>query len=178
MTVKARDTVIWTWNIQKARVTFPKRNRFADIMKVIAKSKAEIVLISELNEERAAVQWMKVKDIYGVLVHGKNSGILHRDGWAVNWITQGFRKKIGTRSTAVEVDQLKLVATYQPIWCVKSMEFRVYREVLEACARTKSERTTLIVGGDFNSSVGDTSHRDSQTTGAFGLGRTNPAGET
>ena len=40
-------------------------------MKVIAKSKAEIVLFSELNEERAAMQWIKFKELYGVLVHGK-----------------------------------------------------------------------------------------------------------
>ena len=76
-----RETVIWTWNIQRARVTFPKRNRFADIIKVIVKSKAEIVLFSELNDERAAMQWIKAKQIYGALVHGKKSGIFHRDGW-------------------------------------------------------------------------------------------------
>ena len=60
---KASDTVIWTWNIQRARVFFPKRIPLADIMKVIAKSKAEIVLFSELNEERAAMQWIKFKKI-------------------------------------------------------------------------------------------------------------------
>ena len=73
MAGKASDTVIWTWNIQRARVFFPKRIPLADIMKVIAKSKAEIVLFSELNEERAAMQWIKFKEIYGVLVHGKRA---------------------------------------------------------------------------------------------------------
>ena len=61
---------VWTWNIQRARVTFARRNRFSEILRVIAASKAEIVMFTELNEEHKGMQWIKAKDLYGVMIHG------------------------------------------------------------------------------------------------------------
>ena len=175
---KRETTTMWTWNIQRARVTFPRRDRFADILRVISMSRAEIVFLSELNEQAAAMQWVKSRELYGVPIHGKKSGTFLRDIWAVNWRDQGGKREIiGTRSTAVKVDGMKLVSTYQPIWGGDLQEFQSYREELSAMCRTNRNSDLMIIGGDFNSSIGAANNttRD-ETTGPFGIGKMNAAG--
>ena len=174
---KRETTTMWTWNIQRARVTFPRRDRFADILRVISRSRAEVVFLSELNEQAAAMQWVKSRELYGVLIHGKKSAIFLRAIWAVNWLDQGGKREIGTRSTAVEVDGMKLVSTYQPIWGGDLQEFQSYREELSAMCRTNRNSDLMIIGGDFNSSIGAANNRTrDETTGPFGIGKMNAAG--
>ena len=56
---KAQNTVIWTWNLQKARVQWPTPSRLAEIVHVIANSFAEVVLFSEIREQQSGVLWIK-----------------------------------------------------------------------------------------------------------------------
>ena len=95
---KHRNTTVWTWNMQRATVSFPKRNRFTEILRYISKSQAEIVLLSELKEEEPGIKWIKTKDLYGVLVHAKRSGIILRDGWATDWREQGYVREYGANN--------------------------------------------------------------------------------
>ena len=60
--VKGKATRVWTWNIQGARFSFPRRNRFAEILRCISKSNAEVVLLSELREKEEGMKWIKAKD--------------------------------------------------------------------------------------------------------------------
>ena len=172
---KGKATRVWTWNIQGARVSFPRRNRFAEILRCISKSNAEVVLLSELREKEEGMKWIKAKDMFGVLIHGKRSGIILRDEWALDWRDQGCKRTCGDRSSAVEVNQIKFVATYQPLWNSDRRDFDAYREELNEMIRCGAKK--LVLGGDFNSSVGDTSQREEDdAVGPFGLGRTNAAG--
>ena len=165
---KHRNTTVWTWNMQRARVSFPKRNRFTEILRYISKSQAEIVLLSELKEEEPGIKWIKTKDLYGVLVHGKRSGIILRDGWATDWREQGYVREYGNRCCSVEVNNLKLVAIYQPLWNTDPKEFEEYREELSSMVKTR-KGITPVVGGDFNASVGNNDNRTvDQAIGPYG----------
>ena len=69
---------------------------------------------------------------------------------------------------------VRFVATYQPLWEGQTDDFARYREELEDMLITQN---LLVIGGDFNSSVGDTRERSRDTVaGKFGLGKTNTAG--
>ena len=171
---REKYTPIWTWNIQRARTSFPKRNRFSEILKVVAENKAEIVMFTELLEETPAIKWVKAKDLYGVLIHGKRSGIFLKGEWATLWKQQGCKRECGDRNTSVVVEGIKLIATYQPVWGGSKDELKRYREELQNMIFFRGK---MIVGGDFNASIGDTSERDtSKAAGPFGLGKMNPAG--
>ena len=175
---KANVTVVWTWNIQRSRVIFPKRNRFNEILRTIAKTDTEIVLFSELAEEKEGVLWVKARDLYGVLIYGKKSGVFLRDSWALDWREQGSVKTCGTRSTAVEVNGVTAIAVYQPVWGGDKTEFESYREELNEMLLRCRKKSTLIVGGDFNASVGEGIFREpTPGLGPYGLGNCNAAGK-
>ena len=117
---------------------------------------------------------MKAKDFYGVLIHGKKSGIFLEGEWAVRWKEQGYRKECGNKNTAVKIDGCKFIATYQPLWNGDPEEFDEYREELQQMLIYKGK---TVVGGDFNSSVGDIREREVPgTAGPHGLAKTNVAG--
>ena len=161
--LKGRATVteIWAWNIQRARVAFSKRN-----------------MLTEMKETETGMKWIKSQDLYGVLVHGKKSGVLLRDDWAVKWKEQGCKRYCGERCTSVEVDGTVFIAVYQPLWNSDKVEFAEYREELNGLILKCKQQTKLIFGGDLNSSVGnDTKREKDEVAGPFGLGPTNSAGE-
>ena len=147
------------------------------MLREIAKSEVELVLFSEMNEETPGIKWFKSKEFYGVLVHGKCSGVLLRDLWAVNWRDQGCQRECGKRSTSVCVDGTKLIALYQPLWNSDPEVFKEYREELSSQLQTRKARDILVIGGDFNATVGDIQVREAdEAAGMFGLGKTNRAG--
>ncbi|XP_075264195.1 uncharacterized protein LOC142356111 [Convolutriloba macropyga] len=171
---REKVTPIWTWNVQRARASFPRKNRFMEILKVIAENNVEVVMLSEMLEQYPGIKWVKSRELYGVLVHGKRSGVFLKGEWAVKWKQQGCKKTLGDRNTAVDVDGNRFVSTYKPLWNGDSDELLDYKEELQAMLHWKGK---IIVGGDFNSSVGNTEKRGvSNVAGAFGLGTTNTAG--
>ena len=147
------------------------------MLREIAKSEVELVLFSEMNEETPGIKWIKSKELYGVLVHGKCSGVFLRDLWAVNWRDQGCQRECGKRSISVCVDGTKLIALYQPLWNSDPEVFKEYREELSSQLQTRKARDILVIGGDFNATVGDIQVREAdEAAGQFGLGKTNRAG--
>ena len=174
---KLRNTVVWTWNVQRARISFPRMIRFAEILKAISKSSAEVVLLTELREPDRGITWIKEKDLHGALIHSGRSAVFLRDEWAVDWKDQGGKRWYGGRSTAVELNGIRWVATYQPLWQSNRSEFESYREILSNLVTRCDRKTKLVIGGDFNASVGTPEMRECDSaTGPFGHGKTNAAG--
>ena len=81
---KHRFTEAWTWNVRKARSSFPRRERFCEMLRVVAKTKAEIVLLSEMQEDTPSIKWIKSREINGVLVQAAVSsyGIRGQKNWS------------------------------------------------------------------------------------------------
>ena len=134
-------------------------------------------MLTEMKETETGMKWIKSQDLYGVLVHGKKSGVLLRDDWAVKWKEQGCKRYCGERCTSVEVDGTVFIAVYQPLWNSDKVEFAEYREELNGLILKCKQQTKLIIGGDLNSSVGNDTKREDEVAGPFGLGPTNLAGE-
>ena len=108
-----------------------------------------------------------------MLIHSERSAVFLRDEWAVDWKDQGGKKWYGGRSTAVEVNGIRWVATYQPLWQSDRSEFESYREILSNLVTRCDRKTKLVIGGDFNASVGTLEMRECDTaTGPFGHGKT------
>ena len=63
------------------------------MLREVAKSHAEVVLFTELCETVEGIKWIKAGDLYGVLIHGKKSGVFLRDLWAVEWKEQGYKRQ-------------------------------------------------------------------------------------
>ena len=72
-------------------------------------------MFPELFEITRCFKWIKAGDLYGVLVHGEKSGIFLRDECAVEWSEQGCKRQWGKRSTAVDVNGVRFLSTYQPV---------------------------------------------------------------
>ena len=53
------------------------------------------------------------------------------DECAVDSIEQGYKRLCGKQKRAVEVNGVKLAATYQPVWNGHTHEFTKYMEELE-----------------------------------------------
>ena len=169
---RKKITPVRTWNIHKAKVSFQRKNRFAAILKTIAKSAAEIVLLSELDEKESGIKWIKAQDLFGVLIHGNKSGVFLRDECALKWKEQGYKRTCGRRTTLVEVDKIRFGATYQPIWKQVPKEFARYREELSMTLMAKGAGT-LILGGDFNAQVGNKGRETDPVAGKYGIGPMN-----
>ena len=150
---KRRSTTIWTWNVQRARFAFPFKGRFTEILRTIRKSKAETIMVLEFKKKDPGIKWIKAGDFYGVLVHGKHSGVILKCAWASDWKEQGYQRRQGDRSTMVMVKNLRLVATYQPVWNGENEDFLVFREELDSMSWQVSRNEVLLIGGDFNSNV-------------------------
>ncbi|XP_063711602.1 uncharacterized protein LOC134839904 [Symsagittifera roscoffensis] len=64
-----------------------------------------------------------------------------------------------------------------PLWNADPVEFASYREELNEQILGCDKHIKLIIGGDWNSSIGDTNRRtQDKVAGAYGLGNTNAAG--
>ena len=76
-TTNGKHIVIWTWNIQKARVKWPKRY-FVEILRVLPVSQVEVALLSELLEPPEGLVWVQLRQISCDLLHGNRSAVFLR----------------------------------------------------------------------------------------------------
>ena len=167
-----------TWNVQKAKIDFPKGCRLADILRYIEKTSTKIAFFSETTSREHGIMWKKSKTLFGVVIYGRKTAIFLTDDWAEDMEEQGCHRWISHRVAAVKVRRHRPVACYQPIWGTNEDEMRKYREDLEEQLILKRKDEWLIIGGDFNSQEGGKVSRvGTDTCGRYGLGRTNVTGE-
>ena len=118
------------------------------------------------------------------LIHSTRAAVLLCGAWAVRWQDDGRRFWAYDRVVAVSVAGLRLLSHYAPLWGPQFRdELRTCRRLLEeqvVLARTAKE--WLVIGGDFNASVGvggpDIERSElAEARGRFGCGEMNAAGE-
>ena len=61
------------------------------------------------------MKWIKATEIFGILVHGKKSGVFLRETLATKWSDE-MGWKCGDRCTAVEANGRRYISEYQPWW--------------------------------------------------------------
>ena len=112
----ASKTKVMTWNAQKANLDYPRSGRFVEMLKYVRKTSAKIVFFSEITSKQHGILWIKVRELYGVVIYGHEVAIFLRDDWADDWEKQGCQRWVSERVVAVKVKKHRLVACYQPIW--------------------------------------------------------------
>ena len=167
-----RDIV--TWNLQRVSLRENNRRRLRAIVEFIEGKGWEIVLLSEVSVEAEGVIWLGEEEHKVAIIHGMKSGILLRGVALDRWVQEGQQKWLYDRVTAVVCGGVRLVSVYQPVWGTDAEAMERYRRDVE-CQVGMCRNERLVIGGDFNASVGKDSEREG-VCGRLGLGRANEAG--
>ena len=99
------------------------------------------------------------------------------NGWAAQWIKEGMPRWLSNRTACVQVNGVKVMACYSPLWKTNEAELAEMREEVEEMLRNTPRKTFILVGGDFNANIGRiVSGGQNATRGIFGTGEANEAG--
>ena len=166
-----------TWNIQRTSVRHQNRHRLKRFADYITQQKWEIVLISELNADQEGIIWLGGATDPIALIHSQRAGVFLRGSLLEKWTNQGQKKWLSERTAAVVVDNMRLVAVYQPVWSGGQGQESIeqYRAEVEEQIGRSNGGEILIIGGDHNAHTGTNDQRPG-VTGRFGLRHSNEAG--
>ena len=133
-----------------------------------------MVCLTEIRAECEGVVWLGEEEYRVVMIHGKRSGVMLRGKAMEKWVTEGQKKWMNERVTAVVLGGMRVVSAYQPVWGTDDEGMTDYRSALENQI-AMSGRERLVIGGDFNANVGRGNARVG-VCGKYGVGRMNEAG--
>ena len=165
---------IATWNVQRLSMRINNRERLRRVVTKIEEEGWEIVLLSEILEERGGVIWLGNEDNRVVIVHSQKAAVVLRGEAVERWIEEGQKCWRGKRMVAVSLGGMRVVAVYQPVWGTFVEEREELRlEMEEQLEGARGER--VIIGGDFNANWGKDRAR-AGVCGKYGVGRGSEAG--
>ena len=171
---RVKERVIVTWNVQSMSMNENNRSKLRRVCERAGREGWEVVLLSEVKAVEDGVVWLGEGENRVAIVHSRRAGVLLRGGALNAWVREGQRMWFAKRVVTVELGGLRLVSVYQPIWETDAGEMEEYRRDLGSqIARGGKER--LIIGGDFNASVGTDQERRG-ICGRYGLRHSNEAG--
>ena len=101
------------------------------------------------DEERVAV------------IHSERAAIVLRGQALEEWIGEGQSKWLEERVVTVVLVGMRLVSVYQPIWGTDEGALEVCRGEMERQVEMEGSEK-LVIGGDFNASVGRNQFREGQ----------------
>ncbi|MEL7302028.1 MAG: endonuclease/exonuclease/phosphatase family protein, partial [Pseudomonadota bacterium] len=169
---------IVTWNLQKVSLREENRRRLRRVCERIEREGWEIVLVQELSAVGKGVIWLGEGENRVAILHSVKAGIILRGSSLDRWIREGQHVWYYNRVVAITLGKMRLVSVYQPIWRVWGPD----RAALEECRRDVEtqlglgRRENLVIGGDFNASVGRNRRGMDGVYGRFGIGEMNEAG--
>ena len=165
---------IATWNVQRLSMRINNRERLRRVVAKIEEEGWEIVMLSEILEERGGVIWLGDEENRVVIVHSEKAAVVMRGEVVQKWIEEGQKCWRGKRMAAVSVGGMRVVAVYQPVWGTFVEEREELRlEMEEQLVGARGEK--LIMGGDFNANWGKNQTRVG-VCGKYGIGRGSEAG--
>ena len=177
---------IWAWNLQRAPLLFPKRKKIAHAISTLGKEDIDMAMLSEVKAKEDRITWIDTPDITGALIHGNRSAIFLSDKWADEWRHQGSKRWCSERMTCVEVNSIRFISIYNPVLKTHPQEREKLWDDIECQLAGCSSKTKIVIGGDFNASIGGLNRASIENNpldalgdcrGPFGLGKTNNAGE-
>jgi len=171
---RSESSEIVTWNVQGLSVRENRRDRLRRVAERVEREGWQIVCLTELRADESGIVWMGENEQKVALVHGKKAGVLLRGEALKSWVEGGQRRWFYERVVAVVVGDMRVVSAYQPIWGTDTEGMEQYRRALEDQIAIGG-RECLVIGGDFNASVGKGNARRG-VCGKYGVGRMNEAG--
>merc|ERR1711888_189860 len=107
---------IATWNVQRLSMRINNRERLRRVVTRIEEEGWELVLLSEILEERGGVIWLGDESNRVIIVHSEKSAVVMRGEMAEKWIEEGQKCWRGKRMVAVSLGGIRIVSIYQPGW--------------------------------------------------------------
>ena len=138
------DSEVITWNLQRCKIQV--NGRIQHILAAVQENKWDIILLSELSSKEEGVS-------SSVLIYEKRAGIILKNHWAREWKKQGSQKWLAERVAMVTVNNVKLIAVYQPV-SPNDIEIDEYRKQLETAISCRKKEEMLLIGGDHNAQIG------------------------
>ena len=171
-----REVTVVTWNMQKTAINENNRRRLRIMVRYMESKKWKIVLATEITAKEKGVVWLGEGEHQAVVIHSERAAIILRKEALEEWMSGNQRKWFSRRTVAVKINNIKLVAAYQPTTRANREEIEEYRFEMENHLSTSNREEILIVGGDHNSHIGANTNRPG-TSGRYGMRTSNAAGE-
>ena len=169
--------MITTWNLQGVSTRDRNRNRLKRVVAHAKERNWEIVLISEIRAADEGVIWLGEDETRAAVIHSKRGGVILQGDALKSWIEGNQQKSPNERVTAVQINNLRLISVYQPLWSYGLSKLEDFRRDFENEIARTPEESTLVIGGDFNSHMGRNSERPG-VSGMYGIStNTMEAGE-
>ena len=165
---------IVTWNVRRLSMREHNRDRLRRILDEIGRQGWEIVLMTEIRADEKGVVWLGGDEERVAVIHSERAAIVLRGQALEEWIGEGQRKWLEERVVTVVLGGMRLVSVYQPIWGTDEGALEGCRGEMERQVEMGG-REKLVIGGDFNASVGRNQFRQG-VCGRYGLGVSNEAG--
>ena len=164
-----------TWNLQNVSMREENRRRLRRVCERIEREGWEIVLVQEISAVGNGIVWLGEGENRVAVIHSLRAGIILRGSSLARWIREGQRVWYYDRVVAVTIGRMRLVSAYQPIWGGDREALERFRRDLES-QLGMGRREKLVIGGDFNASVGRNRRGRDGVYGRFGIGEMNEAG--
>ena len=171
---RVRVRKIVTWNVRRLSMREHNRERLRRILDEIGRQGWEIVLMTEIRADEKGVVWLGGDEERVAVIHSERAAIVLRGQALEEWIGEGQRKWLEERVVTVVLWGMRLVSVYQPIWGTDEGALEGCRGEMERQVEMGG-REKLVIGGDFNASVGRNQFRQG-VCGRYGLGVSNEAG--
>ena len=165
---------IVTWNVRRLTMREHNRDRLRRVVGEIVNRGWEIVLMTEVKADERGVVWLGEEEGRVAVIHSERAAIVLRERALEEWVGEGQRKWLEERVVSVVLGGMRLVSVYQPIWGSDEEGMERCRGEMEKQVEMGGKEK-LIIGGDFNASVGRNQNRPG-VCGRYGLGLSNEAG--
>jgi len=169
---------VTTWNVRRANIY---NSRFGEIVKECIEKGWDIVCVSELNARADGIKRYTHEGKRRYLVHSRKCGILMTEIVFNVWEMQGKHWQPNDRLTTVEFSNIIVVSVYHPVRGSNGYEYELanIRTELDRQVNTMASKKRILIGGDFNAQIGQTSRQllMNASHGSFGFRSTNIQGE-
>ena len=167
-----------TRNVRTANIY---KSRFGEIVKECIERGWYIVCVSELNARADGIRRYTHGGKRRYLVHSRKCGILMTENVFNVWEMQGKQWQPNDRLTMAEISNITVVSVYQPVRGSNGYEYELAntRTELDRQVNTVTSKKRMLIGGDFNAQIGQTSRHllTNANNGSFGFRLTNIQGE-
>ena len=137
------------------------RDRLRRILYEIGRQGWEIVLMTEIRADEKGEVWLGGDEERVAVIHSERAAIVLRGQALEEWIGEGQRKWLEERVVTVVLGGMRLVSVYQPIWGTDEGALEGCRGEIERQVEMGGSEK-LVIGGDFNASVGRNQFREGQ----------------
>ena len=113
-----------------------------------------VVVTGDKGKERDGTIWLGEDGNETVVIHSRRTAIILRGEALRSWKAMDQKREHTERTTAVTVDEMRVIAVYQPVCNDSGVPVELYRRKVEHQMTMCPRKTTLGKDTHHNSQVG------------------------